>query len=306
MALPTPEPAVDPLSDDVPDRDDGTGELRDVVVGTDGSDCALGAVRWAAREAARRGVPLRIVHAAEYLGRQNSAETPSPELPTARRIAAKAYTIARQTAPGLDASTDVVAADPATALLAAAAQGALIVLGSSTTGAADELVFAPVALRVSARSPRPVVVVPRLRGHTDATRPVVGVLGIGDPEDDEAVADFAAEVARHSAVGLSLIQTRAPRRGASPESEDGSGAWQRRFPDLAVTTAALNGATRTQLLAAASPAPLIVLSAGRDSTLHRSPDGAHRWLMRHCTSPMALVPPSGGRRHDGGGSTPSD
>lgn len=34
-----------------------------VVVGTDGSEVALQAVRAAAREAAERGCPLRIVHA---------------------------------------------------------------------------------------------------------------------------------------------------------------------------------------------------------------------------------------------------
>jgi nucleotide-binding universal stress UspA family protein len=34
-----------------------------VLVGVDGSDDALRAVRWAAREAARRQLPLRLVHA---------------------------------------------------------------------------------------------------------------------------------------------------------------------------------------------------------------------------------------------------
>jgi hypothetical protein len=33
-----------------------------------------------------------------------------------------------------------------------------------------------------------------------------------------------------------------------------------------------------------------VISAGRGSLLHRSLDGTHLWLLRHCTSPMALVP----------------
>src|SRR5829696_7924088 len=38
-----------------------------VVVGSDGGVCALEAVRWAAAEAALRGAPLRIVHAAPHL-----------------------------------------------------------------------------------------------------------------------------------------------------------------------------------------------------------------------------------------------
>jgi hypothetical protein len=35
----------------------------------------------------------------------------------------------------------------------------------------------------------------------------------------------------------------------------------------------------------------MVLSAGHGSFLHRLLDGPHRYLLRHCTSPMALIPP---------------
>ena len=37
-----------------------------VIVGVDGTECGLGAVRWAAQEAARRNAPLRIVHADDH------------------------------------------------------------------------------------------------------------------------------------------------------------------------------------------------------------------------------------------------
>ena len=92
----------------------GTGDppAREVLVGVDGSECGLGAVRWAALEAARRNAPLRILHAASYLGRRSSASAPSPELPRARRITAQAYTVALHTAPGVPVSTEVVPARP--------------------------------------------------------------------------------------------------------------------------------------------------------------------------------------------------
>ena len=35
----------------------------------------------------------------------------------------------------------------------------------------------------------------------------------------------------------------------------------------------------------------MTLSAGHGGLLHRPLDGLHRWLLRHCTSPMAFVPP---------------
>ncbi|MCU1668581.1 MAG: putative universal stress protein [Blastococcus sp.] len=295
----TPGTPLDPAGDDARtspgEQPGGPSEAegpppREIVVGVDGSDCALGAVRWAAREAVRRDAPLRILHAADYLGRQDVSGAPSPELPRARQITAVAYTAARHAARGVRASTEVVPGDPAAALLRAAAGGQLVVLGSSTTGAADEMVFASVALRVSARSPAPVVIVPRLRGRTPTGRPVVAVLGIGKAADDAAVAGFAADAARAARVPLLLLQTRSPRNGA-PDAAADLAQWQRRIPDVEVSLTELPGASPSQLLTAMCPSPLVVLSPGPGRVLHRSLDGPHRWLLRHCTSPMALVPP---------------
>ena len=262
---------------------------REVVVGVDGSEVGLGAVRWAAREAVRRQAPLRILHAAPYLGHRGSSAS-SPELPRARRITAQAYTVARHTEPGLRASTEVVPDDPTTTLLRAAGSGQLVVLGSSTTGAADELVLASVAVRVAAKSPQPVVVVPRQRRGSADDRATVAVLGVGDRADDEAVATFAAEAAMRSGVTLTVLQTRPPRRSVAASWVDEPDEWRRRYPDLEVSRSDLPAARADQVLGATCPATLLVISAGSGGLLHRALDGPHRWLLRHCTSPMALVP----------------
>ncbi|MEU9135310.1 universal stress protein [Streptomyces sp. NPDC048404] len=47
--------------------------LRPVVVGLDGSPECLGAADWAAREALRRGLPLRLVHASEAMAAETRA-----------------------------------------------------------------------------------------------------------------------------------------------------------------------------------------------------------------------------------------
>jgi nucleotide-binding universal stress UspA family protein len=268
--------------------DESTG-AREVVVGVDGSECALGAVRWAAHEAELRAAPLRIVHAATYLGRRAATGAPSPELPRARRITGQAFTVAKHTAHEVPIETEVVPGEPIATLLRAAAAGQLLVLGSSTTGAADELVLASVALRVAARSAQPVVVVPRQRGSGPAGRPVVAVLGIGDSDDDAAVAEFAAAAAERSGGPLSLLQTRAAGRGARSWVDD-LDQWGARFPGLAVERTELPGASAGDVLSAVCPAPLLVMSTGHGTLLHRSLDGPHRWLLRHCTSPIALVP----------------
>ena len=271
---------------------------REVVVGVDGTEIGLGAVRWAAQEAARRGAPLRILHAAPYLGGGGTTGAPPPELPRARGITSVAYTVARHTEPSVASSTEVVPGDPITSLLRAAAASQLVVLGSSTTGAADEMVLAKLAAKVAAHSPAPVVVVPRRRGGEPADRPMVAVLGVGEGADDEAVATFAATAAQRSGVPLSVMQTRASGHAAAATWVDDPDAWAERFPGLEVEHSELPAARANQVLGEACPSPLLVISAGHGTLLHRSLDGPHLWLLRHCTSPMALVPPAHRREHD--------
>jgi nucleotide-binding universal stress UspA family protein len=262
-----------------------------VVVGVDGTECGLGAVRWAAQEAARRNVPLRIVHATSPPRHRGKTESASPQPQHARRIAAQAYTVALHTESGVRSTTEIVPGDAATVLLAAAAESQLVVLGKSTTGAADEWVLAPVAVKVAARSSRPVVLVPRPHRGAPAVRPVAAVLGVGDPGDDEQVAEFAAAAAQREGTSLSLVRIRGLRSPVVESWPQHESEWERRFPDLEVRRTDLPGATASQVLGATCPAPLIVLSAGHGSLMHRALDGPHRWLLRHCTSPMALVPP---------------
>ena len=276
-----------------PDRPSGPGDALPpaVVVGVDGTECGLGAVRWAAQEAARRNAPRRIVHATAAPRRRGGSDPAPPDPPHAKRITAQAYTVAKHTEAGLRFVTEVVQGDAATVLLTAAAEGQLVVLGKSTTGAADEWVLAPVAVRVAARSPRPVILIPRPRGEVAPGRPVAAVLGVGEAGDDELVAEFAAKAAQGAGTPLTVLQIRGkhapvPEGWTRDESE-----WEQRFPGLEVRRVDHPGATASQMLADTCPAPLIVLSAGPGSLLHRELDGPHRWLLRHCTSPMALIPP---------------
>ena len=284
-----PSPRQNPDDGAARQSSGGDPPVREVLVGVDGSDCALRAVRWAAEEAERRQAPLRIVHAAPYLHTRR-ADTPAPDLPRARQITGQAYTAARHTAQGVRATAEVVPEDPVRALLRAAETAQLVVLGISTTGTLDELILAPVAHRVVARSPQPVVVVPRRRGPEVAGRPVVALLGLADPEDDGPVLEEAAEAARRLGVPLEVVRNRTAETGG--QGGTGSPAdWSARYPEVDIRTTDLPGASPRQLLGAACPSPLIVTTAGHGGMLHRPMDGAHRYLLRHCTSPMILVPP---------------
>ena len=275
---PSSEPELHPPGE-------GDPPARAVLVGVDGGECALAAVRWAAEEAERRNAPLRIVHAAPYVGRRSGSGAPSPEMHRARQITGHGYTVARHTAAGVHAETEVVPGEPARVLLAEAPDADLVVLGIATTGAIDELVAAPVAQRVAARSGTPVVVVPRSRTPLPGDLPVAAVLGLGDPEDDGPVLDFAAAAARRSGAPLLVLLPHGHRFGVANID------WSERLPGLQVTVQDIPDGAPHSLLKAVCPSPLVVLSAGHGSLLHRSLDHTHRYLLRHCTSPMALIPP---------------
>jgi hypothetical protein len=121
-------------------------------------------------------------------------------------------------------------------------------------------------------------------------RPIVAVLGLGNPEDDEPVVEFAVEAARRTGIPLSVVQTRMHRTQSGNFAHDPD-RWSERFPGVEMRYTDLPRVTPGQLLSATLPTPLVVISAGHGSFLHRTLDGPHRWLLRHCTSPMALVPP---------------
>jgi len=58
---------------------------------------------------------------------------------------------------------------------------------------------------------------------------------------------------------------------------------------LQVERTSLPHAAAVTILEEVCPTPLLVLSTGHAARFHRL-DRLHRWLLRHCTSPMALVP----------------
>ncbi|MBB2940832.1 nucleotide-binding universal stress UspA family protein [Actinoplanes lutulentus] len=79
-----------------------------VVVGTDGAVTGNDAVRWAAREAARRHVPLRVVHVLDWDGGTSAlSDFAGNDFALAQElagiVAAAGVSTARDAAPDVDA-----------------------------------------------------------------------------------------------------------------------------------------------------------------------------------------------------------
>ncbi|MGY4742242.1 universal stress protein [Streptomyces sp. ATMOS53] len=135
---------------------------RPVVAGLDGSKESLAAADWAAREALRRGLPLRLVHAWEGLPDDGAdADLPEIRVPQyhARRVLHGALELLTERYPGLYISAEQVRRQPGPALLAAAEIAELLVIGSQGTGGVGGFMSGSVAMATVAHVDRPVVLV---------------------------------------------------------------------------------------------------------------------------------------------------
>jgi nucleotide-binding universal stress UspA family protein len=186
-----------------------------VVVGVDGSEQATTAVRWATREAARRASTLRIVHAWVWPLYRVSLDPPPGAPPgaglraVAEQVLADAVRTARETDPRVEADTELVVGEPATALLRAAETAGLLVVGNRGVGGFGGLLLGSTGVSASARAACPVVVV---RGDVDrgvsdgGTAPVVvGVDGTASCNDEDAVLSAAVEQAVRRRAPLLLV-----------------------------------------------------------------------------------------------------
>ncbi|MBV1940273.1 universal stress protein [Streptomyces sp. BV286] len=280
---------------------------RPITVGADGTAESLAAVHWAAREAVRRALPLRVVHAGEKSDDEGRAAGVREALAqTAREITGRH--------PGLQVTTDVIDGDPVEALVAAADEAETLVLGSRGHGAIVGFLLGSVGQQVIAESTRPVVLVrAEDRAESEAAGREIVVGQQGGPEDSAAALKFAFETAavRGAAVrvvrawSLPTVFTYSPGSlklldeagGLEPYEQkalaEALQPWLERFPDVPVTRHVEMGSAGEVLLSVAAGAQLMVV--GR--RVHRSAVGSRigsvaHGVVHHAPSPVAVVPPA--------------
>ncbi len=139
---------------------------RPVVVGVDGSKAAERAVRWAALEARRRHVPVRVVQAAgwvpplhQYTDRSFGPDPRLALVGAARADVAAAAKVAATAAPGVVVEQQVLDGFPVPRLLDEATTAQLVVVGDRGRGGVVGLLLGSVAATLAAHGACPVVVV---------------------------------------------------------------------------------------------------------------------------------------------------
>lgn len=286
-----------------------------VVVGVDGSESALHAVRWAAREAARRKAALRVVHVCHVVPVRHPRQiSPPPDYHAAlveqgEHWVRDAVEAARQAVPDVEVTTDVRDGQTSAVLVGESKGAQLVVLGSRGLGGFGSLVLGSVAVAVSAHAHCPVVVmhadepdgVPPEEGHV--------VVGLDGSELSDAAMNFACEAAAARGVPLVAVHTwfdidvsatwtRLPSTidwdylQAEEEREfaEQVGLWQAKFPGVDIRPLVVRERPGAALLKHAEGAQLVVVgSRGRGTLRGIGLGSVGQTLLHHATCPVAVV-----------------
>ncbi|GAA3504282.1 MULTISPECIES: universal stress protein [Streptomyces] len=179
----------------------GADGRRPIVVGVDPDPSKRLALAWAADEADRRRLPLRLVHAQGVpTGGYRSGETrPSWEEwnqalhELGDQVLEEAVAFVRSRHPEVEVSTLLAEGEPAWVLRQEARGAALVVVGSWHLSRRREMSSSSVILPLTAHAPCPVAVVPEPEHVTQ--QPAYFVVGVDGSPHAAAAVDVAFEEA---------------------------------------------------------------------------------------------------------------
>ena len=261
-------------------------EAKPIVVGVDGSAVSKVAVDWAARDAVRRGVALKLVHVLTPPAVMAFPDVPMPpgylewQQEEGRKLLDGALQTAREAAGGsaLDTSTATVAGPSVPSLVEASKDAQFVVVGCRGRGALARGVLGSVSNGLAHHAHCPVVIIhdeDPLMPHPSKAPVVVGV--DGSPASEKAVA-LAFEEASLRGVDLVAVHAWSDTGvfefpGADWSTQQAMGeetlserlaGWQERYPDVLVRRIVVADKPAHQLLEQAESAQLLVVgSRGR-------------------------------------------
>ncbi|MEV4410499.1 universal stress protein [Catellatospora sp. NPDC049609] len=179
-----------------------------VVVGVDGSPPATVALRWAADEAALRGLPLKIAYVSEDPAPREGTSTEDVALTSAgHKVTDHAMAEVRELHPDITLTTQVLRDDPAHGLIRESETASMVVVGSRGHGGFHDLMLGSTSLQVAMHAKSAVAVVrppatPEKAGIGAVGRIAVGV--DGSPQSGTALA-FAFDEAERRGCGITAV-----------------------------------------------------------------------------------------------------
>jgi nucleotide-binding universal stress UspA family protein len=285
-----------------------------VTVGLDGSPESLTAARWAADEAGRRGLTLRLLHAWPSLAPE-PVRVPSEidQNYWAKRLVHDAQAELQKRHPRLTVVGELVADDAQHALLQAASESEITVLGSRGLELLESYFMGDISMPVVAQAERPVVLV---RAATDKEMPaptahaaghVVVALKLHGPCDD--LLDFAFHSAAAQGVPLHAVNGRSlPLHAHAPWGADHDIAekvrqdarkhlnqalrpWREKYPHVEVADSIRLESPARAVVGAADGAGMLIVGRRRHHPVLGPPLGpVAEAAIHHARCPVAVVP----------------
>lgn len=248
-----------------------------VVVGFDGSTRSRLALDWAAAEAPRLARPLAVLVVQDDLSQvvaRDNGDRARLEL-----LVAEVYEDLYRRGVD-DIAVDLVGGPPSRALVEAAAQASMLVLGEHRPRLLTGMAIRSVSRRAIARAPCPVVVVHPPR---DPVSRLV-LVGMGANGASLHALTFGLDLARrHELAVLALLAGRPAAVGDRVLAAQLEG-WAERYPEVILTRKAVPEDALRALTLASRHAALAVVGSREGGP------GVSRGLMHRAACPVAVVP----------------
>ncbi|WP_030844023.1 universal stress protein [Streptomyces sp. NRRL F-4474] len=284
-----------------------------VTVGLDGSPESVAAARWAADEAQRRRLTLRLLHAWPMLAPDPAhASSALDQNYWAKKLVHTTRAEIQATHPGLTVIGELVAEDAQDALLRVAAESELTVLGSRGLESVPSYFLGDISTAVVGRAVRPVVVVRAGADEAGQSPPprtaaVVAALKLAGPCDDLLAFAFEAAAARglplravhgetlplhaHMPWGADHEVTREIEHAARTRLNAALQRWRVQYPDLdVVDSVSLESPARAVAKAAETAAMLVVGRRKDRPPLAPCLGSVAQAAIHHARCPVAVVP----------------
>ncbi|WP_433335901.1 universal stress protein [Spirillospora sp. CA-294931] len=244
-----------------------------VLVGVDGSGPSDAALDWAAREAAARGVPLRLLHAVPWPLVDVPIDPRETEAWEAGRVL---LAEAEAKVTGVEVTGELSTESAPAALIRQAAGADLVVVGNRGHGGFAGLLLGSSAQQVAGHAPSPVVLV-RAGSARPATDEII--VGLGDGDGRVQLEAGFAEASLHGAPLRVLHAASGPTTREAPRQL--LDALRHAHPGVEAVTQVVTAPARDALIEASARASLVVVGT--------HDEGGHRHLMALGAVTSALV-----------------
>ncbi|WP_162233026.1 universal stress protein [Nostocoides japonicum] len=275
-----------------------------VVAATDGGPDGTRAVRFGAREAVRRGMPLHLVHVVPQ-DLYPVVEDRSLEI-RGNEVLHAAVALAHEEEPDLTVTATLVAGSRVPSILNEIGPRDVVVLSSRGPNELSRIWTGSTTIGVAARAGCPVLVLP---SRYDADRPPTGrvTAGLQRPDASEALLEVA--FAEASRVGASLLLLHAWRLPSGYDDiitgrtegdawaahmtaklRDAVAGLRERHPEVPVETRAVHGQPARVLVDAAVGSDRLVIGKPAHGGFVHHLGGTARGVLREATCPVLVVP----------------